>query len=142
MIMGRRIAIDFGDKWAGIAISDSSGLIASPYKSIPAEEVLNEINQIARDGEVAVIYIGLPLHLSGHEGASVEKARNFASQVAGLKIAPTRLVDERLSTKSASSDKGLISKYGIDALAATEILKFALDGERLQGDLFGKTLDE
>ena len=109
MMIGRRIAIDFGDKWAGIAISDNSGLIASPYKSVPAGEVLNEIKQIAEDGEVAVIYVGLPLHLSGHEGASVEKVRDFASEVASLKIAPTRLVDERLSTKSASTDKGLIS---------------------------------
>lgn len=142
MMIGRRIAIDFGDKWAGIAISDNSGLIASPYKSVPAGEVLNEIKQIAEDGEVAVIYVGLPLHLSGHEGASVEKVRDFASEVASLKIAPTRLVDERLSTKSASTGKGLISKYGIDALAATEILIFALEGERLQGNLFGRSVDE
>ncbi|MFM1788659.1 MAG: hypothetical protein RLZZ12_8 [Actinomycetota bacterium] len=141
-MIGRRIAIDFGDKWAGIAISDDSGLLASPYKSVRAEEVLNEINQIAQDGEVAVIYIGLPLHLSGQEGASVKKVRNFAVQVASLKIAPIRLVDERLSTKSASSDKGLISKFGIDALAAAEILKFALEGERLQGTLFGRSLDD
>jgi len=51
-------------------------------------------------------------------------------------------VDERLSTSSASGEKSLVAKFGIDALAAVEILKFALEGERSQNRPFGSSLDD
>jgi putative Holliday junction resolvase len=139
---GHRIAIDYGEKWIGIAMSDSSGLIASPVGTIAATDLEEELLKISEQNSISTIYVGLPIHLSGDEGLSAAKARALAGRVNLLNIAPVRLVDERLSTSSATSDKSLIAKFGIDALAAVEILKFALDGERSQEQPFGSQLDD
>lgn len=139
---GHRIAIDYGEKWIGIAMSDSSGLIASPVGTIAATNLEKELLKISEQNSISTIYVGLPIHLSGDEGLSAAKARALAARINVLNIAPVRLVDERLSTSSATSDKSLIAKFGIDALAAVEILKFALDGERSQEQPFGSQLDD
>jgi putative Holliday junction resolvase len=139
---GHRIAIDYGEKWIGIAMSDSSGLIASPVGTIAATDLEEELLKISEQNSISTIYVGLPIHLSGDEGLSAAKARALAGRINLLNIAPVRLVDERLSTSSATSDKSLIAKFGIDALAAVEILKFALDGERSQEQPFGSQLDD
>lgn len=139
---GRRVAIDFGEKWVGLAISDSSGLIASPVATLASDKLFEKLHEISLEGPISVIYLGLPLHLSGEEGKSASAARSVATQIQNLSIAPVRLVDERLSTKTASMDKSLVAKYGIDAVAATEILKFALAGEKLQNRPFGKSIDD
>ena len=139
---GHRIAIDYGEKWIGIAISDDTGLIATPVGTIAAANLNKELLDLAQEKSISTIYVGLPFHLSGEEGQSAVRARLMAELIANLNIAPVRLVDERLSTSSASSDKSLIAKFGIDALAAVEILKFALEGERSQGRPFGSSLDD
>lgn len=139
---GHRIAIDYGEKWIGLAISDSSGLIASPVGTFAATDLQDELAKLAEQKSISTIYVGLPIHLSGDEGQSAIRARALASRLSQLNIAPVRLVDERLSTSSASGDKSLIAKFGIDALAAVEILKFALEGERSQNRPFGSSLDD
>ncbi|MFM8937918.1 MAG: Holliday junction resolvase RuvX [Actinomycetota bacterium] len=139
---GHRIAIDYGEKWIGIAISDSSGLIASPVGTFDATDLQEELARLADQKSISTIYVGLPIHLSGDEGQSAIHARALASRISQLNIAPVRLVDERLSTSSVSGDKSLIAKFGIDALAAVEILKFALEGERSQNRPFGSSLDD
>jgi putative Holliday junction resolvase len=139
---GHRIAIDYGEKWVGIAISDESGLIASPVGTFDIADIHHQLIAISKEKKVAVLYLGLPIHLSGNEGKSAQNARDFAQTIEKLNIAPVRLIDERLSTKSASQGKSLVSKFGIDAVAATEILNFALEGERIQKRFFGKGLDE
>ncbi|MFM8783493.1 MAG: Holliday junction resolvase RuvX [Actinomycetota bacterium] len=139
---GHRIAIDYGEKWIGIAISDSSGLIASPVGTFDATDLQEELARLADQKSISTIYVGLPIHLSGDEGQSAIHARALASRISQLNIAPVRLVDERLSTSSVSGEKSLIAKFGIDALAAVEILKFALEGERSQNRPFGSSLDD
>ena len=139
---GRRIAIDFGQIRSGIAVSDQSGLIASPLETIQTEVLIERIQSLAEEANVYAIYVGLPAHLSGAEGSSAKKVREFAAVLSKLALAPVYLVDERLSTKSSSSEKGLIEKYGIDAVAATQILELALAGERASGKRFGELVDE
>ena len=139
---GHRIAIDYGEKWIGIAISDSSGLIASPVGSFAVTDLQEELSKLVEQKKISTIYVGLPIHLSGGEVESAVHAKALARLISQLNIAPVRLVDERLSTSSASGDKSLIAKFGIDALAAVEILKFALEGERSQNRPFGSSLDD
>ena len=139
---GHRIAIDYGEKWIGIAISDSSGLIASPVGSFAVTDLQEELSKLVEQKKISTIYVGLPIHLSGGEGESAVHARALARLISQLNIAPVRLVDERLSTSSASGNRSLIAKFGIDALAAVEILKFALEGERSQNRPFGSSLDD
>lgn len=139
---GHRIAIDFGEKWFGLAISDVSGLVASPVGTYEKQELIAKLREISTEREMVVIYFGLPLHLSGNEGASSGAARAAAKAIQDLGIAPVRLVDERLSTKSAADDKSMVDRYGIDAMAAVEILRFALEGERIQKRFFGSDIDD
>jgi putative Holliday junction resolvase len=146
---GRRLAIDYGDVRIGLAISDSTALVSSPMRTIKNSvesqaAVIQEIASIVQYEEVSVIYIGLPIHLSGGEGTSTEKVRHFAQ---GLRShiethIEMRLVDERLSTKSAISQAKSIGKKltrdDVDQMAAVAILEFALhwerSSERLAGD--------
>ena len=151
MKSGRRLGIDYGDVRIGLALSDPSGIIATPLSTITftdSPEVLGEIAAIVQEYDIAVIYVGLPLHLSGVHGESSMKIRGFVGELSariGPGI-PIRLVDERLSTTSAQrqarDDGRKVSKENIDQLAATIILENALHAEKLQSELAGKSVDE
>lgn len=140
---GRRIGIDFGDARIGMAVSDASAILASPYETFRAEAALEAITEYLKEELVVAIYVGLPLHLSGSEGESAIKARNFAAQLRNLTPSSIaiRLMDERLSTKSAAArvlqSGGRVERTNIDQLAAVEILESALNAERTTGKWAG-----
>ena len=147
MIQGARLAIDYGERRIGIAKSDNSRLIASPVVTLDnsesTENVYSVIKDIVTESNAMLVYIGLPLHLSGKESASSEKARVFAGllkQHLPQEI-QIRLLDERLTTSSAVGElknAGLkSSRESIDQLAAVKILEFALEVERLSGEAAG-----
>ena len=142
--MSRRLAVDVGSARIGLAISEGS--LALPLETVSASaDAVSHIQEIASSRAVAVIYVGLPLNLRGEFTASTSKAIEFAQQLAeaGLTV---RMIDERLTTKSAQSmlqkagKKVKESREYIDAQAAVLILEFALNSER--GDLAGMTLDD
>lgn len=145
---GRRLAIDYGDVRIGLAISDTTALVVSPLRTIKNSvdnvvAVNQEIASIVLDEAISVIYIGLPIHLSGGEGTSAEKVRHFAQELRSYieSHVETRLVDERLSTKSAISQAKSIGKKltreDVDPMAAVAILEFALQWESSSGRLAG-----
>ena len=155
MKSGRRLGIDYGDSRIGLALSDLSRIIATPLSTIKLSglpeafsEALSELVAIVEEHDVAVIYVGLPLHLSGDHGESAMKVRGFVTELRARisRDISIRLIDERLSTASAQrqarEDGRSISKENIDQLAATIILESALDAEKLQGELAGKSVDE
>lgn len=143
---GRRLAIDYGDVRVGVAISDAAGILATPYKTFPQDIALGSLPAVVEQENVVVIYVGLPLHLSGQPGESAHKAQSFAQQLK-MQISSDvmiRLIDERLSSKSAQ-EKALIAgkKVGrdsIDQLAAVEILESALMFEKSNSALAGKAI--
>lgn len=147
MIQGARLAIDYGERRIGIAKSDNSGLIASPVVTLDNSEstgnVYSAIKDIVTESNAMLVYIGLPLHLSGKESASSEKARVFAGLLKQHlpQEVQIRLLDERLTTSSAVGElknAGLkSSRESIDQLAAVKILEFALEVERLSGEAAG-----
>jgi putative Holliday junction resolvase len=137
---GRRLAIDFGDARIGLAMSDPSGFLASPMATIKngsdREEILKKLRAIVLENEIVTIYIGLPLLLSGEEGAAAEKTRNFARELStqlpdNITI---KMIDERLTTVSAEKNARArghkLAKSEIDQFAATAILESALQSER------------
>jgi len=145
---GRRLAIDFGDVRIGLAVSDTTALVASPLRTIKNSvdnvvAVNEEIASIVLDEAISVVYIGLPIHLSGGEGTSAEKVRHFAQELRSYigSHMEMRLVDERLSTKSAISQAKSIGKKltreDVDQMAAVAILEFALQWESSSGRLAG-----
>ena len=147
MIQGARLAIDYGERRIGIAKSDNSRLIASPVvtldNSVSTDNVYSAIKDIVTESNAMLVYIGLPLHLSGKESASSEKARVFAGLLKQHlpQEVQIRLLDERLTTSSAVGElknAGLkSSRDSIDQLAAVKILEFALEVERLSGEAAG-----
>jgi putative Holliday junction resolvase len=133
-----------GSARIGLAISE--GTLALPLETlIGNEEAISHIQEVAASKNVNVVYIGLPMNLKGEFTASTHNAISFAQSLAksGLTI---RLIDERLTTKSAqrmlqsSGKKVKESREYIDAQAAALILDFALNSER--GGLAGISLDD
>ena len=147
MIQGARLAIDYGERRIGIAKSDNSRLIASPVLTLDNSQSTDNVYFVIRDivteSDAMLVYIGLPLHLSGKESVSSEKARAFAGLLKQHlpQEVQIRLLDERLTTSSAVGElknAGLkSSRESIDQLAAVKILEFALEVERLSGEAAG-----
>lgn len=138
---GRRLGVDFGDARIGVAVSDPSGLLATPVETVAAgEQAIARLGELAREHEVVEVVVGQPRSLSGRNGPAAKKVRAQARDLADA-VAPTpvRLVDERLSTVQAeqalrsSSRTGKGRRAVIDQVAATVILQSALDTERASG---------
>ncbi len=136
----------------GLAISDQSGLIATPLSTLnrsadirsTIEALLVEVS----DYTLVEAYIGLPLNLAGKATPSTEDALLFAESLEAVATFPIRLIDERLTTVTASRnlrDAGRNAKTSrsvIDQEAATLILEQALLMERVSGRQPGKSIAE
>ncbi|CAB4745283.1 unannotated protein [freshwater metagenome] len=138
---GRRIAFDFGDVRIGVAITDSSGILASPLDFITnsADKLRTDLVELFEQYDPIYSAIGFPLHLSGSESVKSESVTQFASLISEITRNPIYLIDERMTTVSASRtlrEAGLNSKSAkgeIDSMAAVAILESALNQERIQG---------
>lgn len=139
-LAGRLLAIDYGDRRVGLAVSDPTGLIASPAgfivrragKRPPVAELVRRAEEHAAGGFV----IGLPLDLEGEETARCAEVRQVAAELEKRTGLPVELIDERFSTAAAlraireqgGSTRG--RKGDVDALAATMLLQQSLDRRR------------
>ena len=101
--MGRLLGLDYGTKRIGIAISDSSRLIATPYEVVEAGTILAALDEILSGEDVEAIVVGLPTSLSGDEGPSAEGARALAKRVHDHTGREVVMVDERFTTKLAEN---------------------------------------
>lgn len=146
---GPRVAVDVGTVRVGVASSDPDGLIATPVRTVRREghHDLAEIVEIVRERGAAVVYVGLPRHLSGSEGSASAAARTYAGELAAaVAPVPVRLVDERMSTVSAhqalhaSGRAGRRHRAVVDQVAAVVILQSALDAERATGSRSGEVV--
>lgn len=134
---GRRLGIDVGSVRVGVALSDPYGLLATPLVTLSRDRGAADQRRIAelvREHEVVEVVVGLPLHLSGAQGAASKEASAYSVAVATLiEPVPVRLVDERLSTRAASAAlaaRGLDSRAQrgvVDQTAAAIILQSWLD---------------
>jgi putative Holliday junction resolvase len=152
MRKGRRLGIDVGKARVGLAISDQDGILATPFQTVPRQntplETASLIGKAIDDYVFLEAYVGLPVSLAGTSTESTIDALRVAyaiSEVCGLEI---RLVDERLTTVSASANLRLAGKTAknsrsvIDQEAAAIILEQALATEKNTGTQPGKALDD
>ena len=124
----------------GLAACDPDGLLATPVGTLPRARSTAMIVDEARERGARCVYVGLPRHLSGLEGASAAAVRAYAGALARL-VAPVevRLVDERLSTVVAHQALRSVGRSTrqhrqvVDQVAAVVILQDALDAERATG---------
>lgn len=150
MRRGVRLGIDVGTVRIGVASSDRDGYLATPVETVKAEPRgagLARITRLAAEYEAFEVIVGLPRSLSGREGPAAEKIRVYAAELAArLHPVPVRLIDERLSTVTAtqglraSGVKAKKSRAVVDQAAAVVILQDALDTERTSGRPPGATV--
>jgi putative holliday junction resolvase len=141
MRRGVRLAFDWGDARIGVAACDSDGVLAYPVGTVRAGGgEIAEIAAMVAEYEPMEVFVGLPRSLSGGEGPAAAKARERAVRLAGAISVKVRLVDERLTTVTASqrlSESGKRTKEQrkfIDAAAAVTILEQALAYEQSRGE--------
>jgi putative Holliday junction resolvase len=146
---GVRLGIDVGEARIGVARSDPSGMLATPVETVHrGKGDLARITAIAEEAEAIEVVVGLPRSLSGGEGPSAARVRDYARRIAeAVSPVPVRLCDERLSTVSAEAvlrgqgKKGQKRRAVVDQAAAVVILQNALDTERSAGAAPGESLD-
>lgn len=127
------LAVDVGTVRVGVAASDPHRILASPVETVPAPGLERVVALIAEREAVEVI-VGLPTSLSGASAsASAQMARDWAALLIAQVEIPVRLVDERLTTVSAtaalraSGRSAKQSRSVIDQAAAVALLQGYLD---------------
>ena len=131
------LGIDYGSKRMGLAVSDLSRTIATPYKILYRREIsadMAELRKIMAEKEIGAVVLGLPLQMNGEEGEIAAEVRKFAAILEENFKFPVLLWDERLS--SLAMENFLIKEVDLsrkkrakvlDASAAAYILQGALD---------------
>ncbi len=127
----RYLGLDLGTKTLGIALSDKTNTIASPYKTIrfeTYEELLESIKKIVLEKEIGVFVLGYPKNMNNSKGFAVARTEEFKSLLETSFDLPIILIDERLSTVEAENillftdTKRKKRKKVIDSYAAAIIL--------------------
>lgn len=133
----RVLGIDLGSKRVGVAVSDRSGLIATPLCVIErgASQRVDhlEIARIVQEEEAVAVVVGLPLNMDGTAGKAADAARREATRMATVVGVPVHVHDERLTTVEA--DRVLMEqkmnaqarRRVVDKVAAAVILQSWLD---------------
>src|SRR5262249_9426701 len=133
---GRLLAVDYGERRIGLAISDPSGTIASPAgvivrrpgKRPPVAEIVRRAEALEAKGFV----VGLPLDGNGDDTPRSREVRSVAEALGKRTGLPVELVDERYTTAAAlraiREMRGTTRdrKGDVDALAATVLLQHTL----------------
>ena len=138
----RLLGLDVGTKTVGLALSDVSRSIATPYDTIRRGKFTEDAKTIAAILEqqgVGALVIGLPINFDGSEGPRAQSTRAFARNLAVHVAVPMIFWDERLST--AAVERHLIEADVsrkrraelVDRMAAAYILQGALDRLRRLG---------
>lgn len=135
--LARFLAVDYGRRRVGLAISDPLGMIATPAghierregKRAPITKIIARATELGARGYL----IGLPLDGDGHETEWTAEVRKLGAEIAKRTGMPVRFYDERYSTAAAlrtvrelgESTRG--RKGDVDALAAAILLQQALN---------------
>ncbi len=139
--MSRILGIDFGERRIGLALSDPTGTIASPFGTLTRRPGKRppwvDLDRVVRENEVVGAVIGLPLALSGEDTDWTRTVREFAAEFERRSGLPTHLLDERMTSVLAEREvrsSGLRRtqrerKDRIDETAAAIILRMFLAKE-------------
>ncbi len=137
--MGRILAIDYGQKRVGLAVTDPLKIIANSLDTVAAHEVLAYIvNYVARE-DVEKIVIGLPKQMNGTDSQSMQYIEPFVKKLkAALPSIELIYVDERFTSVLAHQtmlDGGLKKKDRqnkglVDRISATIILQTYMESIR------------
>ena len=145
--MARILAVDWGERRIGLAISDPLGVIATGLETLDVQtptEAARRIAEVAAEREADRLVVGLPLLMSGERGQAAEAALALAAALADRTGLPVDTYDERLT--SALSERRLRetgvrsgqARERIDQGAAMVLLESFLAYRARQGGADGK----
>ena len=136
----RIMALDYGSKTVGVALSDPLLMTAQPHTILRREregairKTLSEIEEIVRREDVRLIVVGLPLNMDGTEGDRAALSRAFRDKVERRCGVPAVMSDERLTTVEADETMDSLGLRGraqrkqyVDMIAAGVILREYMD---------------
>ncbi len=135
----RLLALDFGSRTIGLAVSDELGLTAQglvTYRRSNKRNDFDHLRRLIKQYHVNEIVMGLPLRMSGEEGIQAEKVHAFAEELRRRFKLPVHLYDERLTSVEANrvlrQTEMSIHRRGevVDQLAAVLILQSFLEFRR------------
>ena len=125
------VALDVGDRWTGIAISDSLGMFARPYKTVSTTVLPEELTTIIATEGIETIIVGLPKTLRGTESEQTLKITTYAETLKNqFPTVAWIFWDERMTSKQAASIKKIKNKEDklqSHAIAAALVLGSYLD---------------
>ena len=133
--MGRILAIDYGARRVGLALSDPLKMIASPYRTIINNNItilIEEIETIIAAEDIELTIVGLPLGMAGQKTEQTKKVEEFVDKLTdrGIKI---KYEDERWSSvaaKRSMKEQNIKSGHNkdlVDQTAAAIFLQQYLD---------------
>jgi putative Holliday junction resolvase len=137
----RALGIDLGSRRIGVAVSDTTGTLASPLEVV--ERCGDELGDHRRLGEIVaeyeaeVVVVGLPLSLDGSEGPAAVGYRAEAERLDDHLSVPVETYDERFTTVTAEQQlrdagvRGPARREVIDKVAAAVLLQAWLDARDL-----------
>ncbi len=122
----RCLGLDLGTKTLGLAISDKSNMIASPYKVLrwdgeDYEMLFKDLDNIINDNNITDLVLGLPKNMNNTLGFAAERSLNFKEALESRYSMEVHLIDERLSTVEATN-------YLLDADVSRKKRKKVVDG--------------
>ncbi|MBM4125200.1 MAG: Holliday junction resolvase RuvX [Nitrospira sp.] len=161
----RILALDYGTKRVGVALSDELGWTAQPletYLRRSLEADVAHVQQLVLAHEVREVVLGLPLRLDGSIGPAAESANQFKEQLERVLSVPVIAWDERYTTKAAEdiliqANMSRKKRKGtVDRIAAAILLQSyleslsssgetglaAMDGEDAAQDVAGETVSD
>lgn len=132
----RILALDYGRRRIGLAISDELGVTAQPLPVLlrrNRREDLSRLREIASANGVARILVGLPLHLSGRRGEMAEEASRFAARLRKELALPVEQLDERLTSWEAeqlAKESHHAKNADLDSISAAILLREYLESSQ------------
>lgn len=131
----RVMALDWGERRIGIAVSDELGIAAHPLPTLNRTNIRNDLDTLAaliQQRGIDTVIVGLPLHIDGSPSRSSNLATRFAHRLAKHASVPVKLRDERLTSWQA---RGATAEWNrergtTDRVAASILLEGYLDEVR------------
>jgi putative pre-16S rRNA nuclease len=142
-LQGRILAIDFGMRRMGLAVSDPLGLTAQGIETLERtrmQDDLRYIQKLAEEYSAELILIGNPISNKGTETAMSGRVAAFAEKLRRRVACPVELLDERLTSAEANRvlrDSGISlekRRGAVDRMAATLLLQAYLDRRSIEAE--------
>jgi putative Holliday junction resolvase len=137
------LALDYGTKRIGVAVSDATLTLARPLSFLNAEpfqQLVAALRTLVKEHELSLILVGMPRNMDGTYGPSAERVKVFVFHLKQTLTVPIETRDERLTTVQASRQlreaghKAREQKTIIDSASAVVLLQSYLDQLAMQSE--------